>query len=1245
MFKIKTLTVAVLSALATIWSPAHAVLVSSICQVNESNGCGASEAPTIGAGSIITIRGYAFDLETGDAPAPGGYITLRNEDSLTQYKVPIQRIEARPDVLASSLGGTLTQKEMDALNAGFIAQFFAASLPPGRYSVQGASVSMKKAGKTELQLDANTRAIFKLETTNSPFKLRKTDGEEIALGMNTGQKGSINAANYPPLRDGTYTVVSNFQTAAGAQEKSLVFAYKRPIVEVPVNMPMVEGFPGILSNIEIINPLSKKAFNQDSLEVMVDEVTGGSIKIDGNVVSQGQSLNLAKQQFQSNYQAKIFDDQETAGSSIAKIYIMAPDAPNVHIKTNRWNPSDKINIKSSKTESATLIEDVAIDAQVQNPTKETCMSLSTVRTGVQLPTNSYITCGIQWGALPSGIKHNTYKPNGLSGAVSTQGEIKIAFESGIVYTDPITRKSAFYKSKNKNTDFSMIGINPGPIAMEFVQDKSLKDFVSEGDPNYVGKYLVIRSDNGKPAGELRVSGKYKNITTRITYPNGTTKDYVSSATSDALKIVFPAPTPWDTYDVNVQTWYTKAPDNKTETNYQFVAIPDAPVIELPQEIASNNTEDTLLSGRMGIAKGRTIEFDQQKMGNWNVTLVDQKGATIVGPIAVLSDGAFTFNMGKLTEGSRMVAVKAEMANTQNQSIKKFHLSRQRMIITESGNVIEAELEAKSKIGFVPFSQGITVNLKDSRLIKNVGTVRWEKKSTGGDWVPVLDNKGVQSVGWSLGTIINSAVSEQYRAIVSNKHSGATFSTNPVTLQAFKTPAFTVTAPEIIAVNKPITISVVDDGVHNLNYTWKMASSAKAEISGGNTGKQFSFTPLETKSYVLEITAREDGVPELSALAIKKSIGVRAVNPLAGRASITGPNDLEIGKSYKFIAKLNTETGNSLNKSYEVKGYWSLPDGTRVNSLELEYSPNATDKMVAFMTYIDGYPEVTTATVHSFKTWQYAFPTDWRIKIDPIFLDIPASIRYTIEPVTANLRDLHGEPLSYTWSLPANIARSAGDDISGTFSIDQVGSYQLAAQVSDTRGNVVNVISNVFSITPPATVKTEAKLVSKYGDKVYAPSEYYIGLKVTSMPRGDSFLTNEVLINSQKIGQFYSAGTVVKFEQAGEYEINVRTLTKNNNYGESILNIIAEDAPKPECTVTSIPGTSAVVYKPTCTVAAGVVSEFEWSYLFDGVQQRGTSEKLGISKAWIEAGRVTSLELTVKSNIGATRTIQVPVTGK
>jgi len=226
---------------------ANADVISTVCEANGATVCGGTGAPTIAPSGVLTIRGYAFDPATLDSPVDpaNGFVVLRNEDTLQSYKIPIQRIEARPDVILSKAGGDLTPTQYLQVNIGFIAQVFAASLPPGYYTVQDAKIQMKNAGMISMaSASADQKGRFILSNDNSPFQLVGSDGTSIPLKMTPAQGGIISATGYPALQDGNYQIKAALPGLGGDIVKTVSFAYKRPILNVQNATPLVSNFPG-----------------------------------------------------------------------------------------------------------------------------------------------------------------------------------------------------------------------------------------------------------------------------------------------------------------------------------------------------------------------------------------------------------------------------------------------------------------------------------------------------------------------------------------------------------------------------------------------------------------------------------------------------------------------------------------------------------------------------------------------------------------------------------------------------------------------------------------------------------------------------------------------------------------------------------------------------------------------------------------------------------------------------------------
>ena len=1220
---------------------AQAQLVSAVCGVNDVNAC---ESPnsTLTPTSILTIRGYTFDITNGDRPVDGSgaYVMLRNEDTLASYRLPIQRIEARPDVVAPALTTTITPAQYPIVNAGFIAQVFMASLPQGRYSVQEVRINMKVAGLVKLPLnDAGSRATFNIGGGGqSPFQLVKPDGGSVPLAMGKASGGAIPATGYPPLRDGAYTIQVNMPGAAGVVEQSVDFAYRRPVVTVPVSLPIVEGFPGMTTRIAPTNPLTNRALDVEKMPVVVDETQAATVQINGEALAAGKTLDIMRQANVAGiYSVAVKDEGDTELQQITKLWVDLPDAPNIQLVSTRWNPATKIKVAASQATAAIKVQDLDVQAKLEGGSADTCQTLTTIRPEYMLSQTAGVTCAIQYGELLTGMKNNPYAPNALRGSVPVVGENTIPYIPGVVYTDPATRKTAFYPAKNGAGSVSVQGTTPEPITLTFKNDRLLDTVYAKNAEQYPGKsFAMVDGTQPRSLGVMNVTGAYRGIMTRVTYPGATEpKEVYSSLTNNNVALIYQANTPWESYPVKVESWYQNAPEFKTEQTLDFLGVPMTPLVNLEKAFVSHDQADTIIHGQVGISKGQTLLFDPASMGAWKVFVREEKGAAPIGaPVSVGPDGTFTINLGRLSAGTRYIVAEAKMVDPEGTAANSSVISKSRALVTAFGETIEATLAARALSGKVPFVQTISANVKNTKLLSNVKAVSWERKKEDGSWERIMRNETTEQVGVNYTATVAEIGTASYRAVLVNKFSGAEYVTEPITLQAFALPSFQVVVPGVVQTNKPVTLNVVPDEGLDAIYTWRMITSGGYEGEGTATGTSFTFTPTELKNYSLEVVGRAADAPDSPSANIKKTVGMKAVNPLAARASITGPTHVEAGKTYSYKARINDVVPTTSEKAYTVKGYWSLPDGTRVDGTELEFTPRTGDTTLSYYTYVDGYPEETAVAVHTYKTWTYVWPTAWRIKLVPSMLDVPAALKYYVESPGFDLKTLNGEPLTYTWSLPQNVTRSSGNDVAGTLAVAAHGSYQVAVQISDTRGNVVDVTSDEFTILPPASVQTRASIISKYGDTYYAPGTYYISLKIDQMPRGDSFLRNEVHINGNKVGEFTGSGNYVEFADPGAYDVAVRTITKAGNFGEQRLNVDVSAAPVPTCDIRQSTTTSGILITPVCTVAAGYIKSLTWTYKLNGVDQRATSKSFLVAKKWISDGGFSDLTLQIDTDLGA-----------
>ena len=1245
---LKAIPAAVLATFGAWHITASAELVSKVCEVNGINACDSAGA-TIAPASILTIRGYAFDTDTGERPldTKGGYVIIRNEDTLTNYKLPIQALEARPDVVANSIDGVLKAENYDVVKAGFVAQVFMASMPVGHYSVQEVKLNMKSSGQGNLNLaDASQRATFHIDGASSSLRLIKQDGTSIPLSMGKASANVIPVTGYPALRNGDLTIEAALPTIGGETKKSVDFKYRRPEVTVPVSLPLVEEFPGMTSLMSLANPLTNRPLDLATLPVIVDQVQGDSLAIDGTTLAADKAFDINRMGGSIGvYQINVKDSEVAEGKQNTKLWLNLPDAPDVKIVSTRWDPAKKVVIDTPVQKIAVKVEDMDVRASLTNPSADTCQILRTMKTDNILGQFTGTDCAIKFTDIPDGMKHSPYFANALRGSVTNVGDNAVNYVVGVTYTDPATKKTSFYPSKSPASSINITGVEPTPIELNFRSDKLMEAFYTANTPLYPDKnFAFVDLAQSRSLGTMLVKSGHRGVKTRVTYPGDEIKEAYTTVLESGVPMAMKADTPWDNYKVTVESWYEKAPEYKVTKVMDFIGIPLGPVADLEKEFKSHDKADTIIHGKLGIAKGQNLTFDPAAMGTWQVTIVNEKTSEVMAqPVLVSNDGTFEINLGMLSAGVRSIVAQAKMVSTSGQVANSKVVSKKRSLVTAVGNSIEATLAVKSSSGKAPFVQTIVTNFKDPKMQSGVKSVSWEVLGADGTWTPVMRNgqADVQHIGINYIATVAAAGEAQYRAVLINKYSGASYTTEPIKLTAFDVPSFKVKGPEVVQAKRPVTFEIETEQGFEAQYTWKIMTANGYQDVGPTDGKTFTFTPTEAKSYAVEVVGRQVGAPtDNGAAAVKKSASVRAVNPLTARAAIAGPTLLEAGKSHIFKATINDVVSSNTNKDYVLKGYWVLPDGTRVDGTDLVFTPRPEDKLLSFYTYVDGFPDETSVATHSFSTWAYNWPTSWQIKLQPLVIDVPATVKFTIETPGFKLGDLKGEPLTYTWSLPDGIKQTSGTEAAGTLTISKHGNYQIAVQVSDTRGNAVNITSDEFSILPPATIETNVSIVSKYGENFFAPGSYYIGVKTLKLPRGDSFLRHEAMINGAKVGEFTGSGNYVSFSEPGQYDVSVRTITKSGAYGEKTLAVKVQGAPNPNCEIKLANTTSGVLVTPICSVDAGYIKAFTWTYQLDGQEEKSTSKTFLIAKRWLTNDTIGAVTLQVEGDLGGKTTQDV-----
>jgi putative transposase len=98
-FRRRLLCTSIALALGSATTLAQSDPVLKFCTINGLDACAMAGA-LVEPAAVFVFRGYLYDLDTGDRPSGTGYFILRNTITYDEYRVELQGVEARPDVMA-----------------------------------------------------------------------------------------------------------------------------------------------------------------------------------------------------------------------------------------------------------------------------------------------------------------------------------------------------------------------------------------------------------------------------------------------------------------------------------------------------------------------------------------------------------------------------------------------------------------------------------------------------------------------------------------------------------------------------------------------------------------------------------------------------------------------------------------------------------------------------------------------------------------------------------------------------------------------------------------------------------------------------------------------------------------------------------------------------------------------------------------------------------------------------------------
>ncbi len=1112
-------------------------------------------------------------------------------------------------------------------DSGFIAVIDTYSLIAGQYEVVG--VSMLMSGSTAASTIISTKkGYFSVPAGRIPddIKLKAVDGTIIPVGMKPGAtvdtKDSMMLTGYPALRNGNYTmqVTARNKYGRATRQDSITVKYVRPIVKLDVTSPLVEGFPGAAQVLSLNSPLDNSPIvGPVAGRVVAQGALSGTVSVQGVEIASTEERDVALSvKASGKYNVK---GTATGSRSVARIWIDRPDAPDVELSVGNWNPDDGIKILPNRDAYAPTLDQVQINASAAAGSN--CSTIfGTAQDGAIAGEYQQPVCAIRFKRLPDGVNQETATRANLRGVLQTDGNQDVEFETGVLWTDPETATTSFYKAKNRS--LTLVGIAPKEPDIIFAPVDKLSQLM-KSSPGKMLTYTGITT-----AGRITVTGKYLGMTVSIKIGNAEPKIVSTTNTSVREFISTNIEQIWTNQDVVVESWYNKYPEQKFSKTLTFTAIPKEPVVVLANTEAMS-TSDSIVRGNLGVYQGAAVGFvyNNAESGIWSVQLYEEDGKgkrTAIGdPVdPSMPDGSISINIGRQLPGNRTLVAVAKVSEAAAGVGTQQITSSKASLFVKNGSPLTAQITTRTTSGSVPFTPTLTISLPEQSRVSDIGKVEWSKSADG------VQFEAVDGASMALRPQIETSGRVWYKAKLTNRHSQMTGETNAVQLQAFGVPKIQISGDTATFVGQTATLTATSD--LDADFTWYISRSATDKSPQIVTGvDSITITPQAPADMLVKVVASEKNAPvENLGRNVSTMTLVRATRPGVQRPAIYGPSYVESGKAYDFKAVIAPLFAPSLKTSLKTKGHWVLPDGSTVDGETLTYTIRPNDKSLRYVAWVENIEDATAAADFSLRPWEYVWP-EWKVATRVIDNRVPATLRFQV--LAKNPRDLQklgGEKPSFKWQFPQSFKVLEQTAETATVEANDPGEFQISAEVSDTRGNVTQLSSDKIQIAPAPDLVPDLTIQS--GDRWNrAPNKLYARVNLLSVPKNDVVDTTTFKLNGNEVSSGRGIASYIDIPTSGSHELVAIVRSVNGKVGMVTKTVELISGDDPVCQIVSTgDGKSSLTLIAKCSVEKGTIAGYKWKV--NGADLPTSSYMLSFARKDIDAG-ITAVSVIATTDKG------------
>ena len=838
------------------------------------------------------------------------------------------------------------------------------------------------------------------------------------------------------------------------------------------------------------------------------------------------------------------------------------------------------------------------------------------------------TCYFEWSQVPSGLSQSTTGDTPqLLGTIGAKGDHTLRWNAYLF-------SPGGYRVAVAQQSHTLTAVDPDAPSMDLTSD-----YLHEGNT-----YIVPQNRNS--LGGLIVDGLPTDIRLDIKRGAEQIENDVFTAGWGArnrlVRNLRTGQTPvWQETLHSAAAIYEKVPEIRTVGEFKVITAPSEDILPLLEMDSTTvlDTEPMQLTVKMRSMMDRDGAYDPSQMGTWRVRLLNQRSFNEQEPMtefveAANGEAVFQIEMERLTDAGLRLVAEAQLVSP-IEGYERVVTSRPTFVQVLRGGAIDGDVTSRRFTGPAPLTAVFRIELEDRLDQQALGDVVWQLSTDNGTtWVDQPPDPRRQT------QFYNTFDEGEYllRAFMKNQNSGAESYTEQVQVVSYTQPEVTINGPGVLFVGDTHTYHAE---VTVPETAQKSADEAIVEwsLDAGetwtHTGRELELTSPEEARFALRARTRMPEAPEIDRNAYDEArlmVNFRKVT--APRVRVRSYTLLEEGRPYSINA---SATVPYRGMAYEIKGYFTLPDGTTQEGREIEYTPTLADAEAGTATFtytawVDGFKEETLSTgTSTSRVWQYVWPEFYvtqRVSTDVAPAQVSMSIRHR-----NGARNLDNP--TYEWQLPEGIEElQERGDTTRLFKITEPGQHHVRVTVQDERGHS-SLIEHVIDLGVPDPYDINLR---------YTPSNSFmrepLDVRLRPTYRGghpnDRVNNQRFRVNGEVIAE--GANSAVATLPAGRHEVvfEIETNYGVNDQKSFFIDVVPNQIPV--CELALSESLRNWIVRAECSDEDGRVRNYHW--LVNGEENSRTSNRLGILKRDYNDELPTVVLIAVDDSGGASLPVQI-----